>query len=42
MDELFGVADFSGVDDLGTTMKHIEAGDVESTQHEYTEERKHC
>lgn len=35
MDELFGVADFSGVEDLGTATKHADGGDVEASQVEY-------
>lgn len=36
MDELFGVADFSGIEDLGTATKHIDAGDAEASQVEYS------
>lgn len=36
MDELFGVADFSGIEDLGTATKHIDAGDAEAAQVEYS------
>lgn len=35
MDELFGVADFSGVEDLGAASKHVDGGDVEASQVEY-------
>lgn len=35
MDELFGVADFSGVEDLGTATKYADGGDVEASQVEY-------
>lgn len=37
MDELFGVADFSGIEDLGTATEHAKMGDVETTQVEYLE-----
>lgn len=36
MDELFGVADFSGIENLGTATKHIDAGDAEASQVEYS------
>lgn len=36
MDELFGVADFSGIEDLGTAAKHIDVGDAETSQIEYS------
>ncbi|KAJ4423891.1 hypothetical protein N0V82_001475 [Gnomoniopsis sp. IMI 355080] len=36
MDELFGVADFSGIEDLGMATKQIDAGDAEASQVEYS------
>ncbi|ROW01277.1 hypothetical protein VMCG_05875 [Cytospora schulzeri] len=39
MDELFGVADFSGVEDLGMATEHAKMADAEATQVEYSERR---
>lgn len=39
MDELFGVADFSGVEDLGMATEHAKMADTEATQVEYSERR---
>ncbi len=38
MDELFGVADFSGLEDVGMAAKHVhDPGDVEATHAEAKE-----
>lgn len=39
MDELFGVADFSGIEDLGTATENAKTAKVEATQVEYSERR---
>ena len=35
MDEIFGVADFSGIEDIGRVTKHMEGTDIEANQVEY-------
>lgn len=39
MDELFGVADFSGVEDIGTAAEHAKMDEAEGSQVEYREQR---
>ena len=35
MDEIFGVADFSGIEDIGRVAKHADGTDIEANQVEY-------